>query len=197
MICEVYDDKFDKLYLHKFYQDVITRLPYNFTNIANRNTSPYGYSGSHQLVGCNIFARNGINEITSMEEKWFADFYEMYDIIENIILKENFYLSGISVNMQTKEMDGTCHADATEEDEYTILVMTNPEWKKEWGSSAFQLLEEYDNNSRVIEEYEYVPGRVILIPSMHPHRGIAPIEKYVYRTSVVFRVTPNFDKHLP
>lgn len=197
MICEVYDNQFDKLYLHQFYQEVITRLPYNFTNIANRNTAPYGYSGSHQLVGCNIFSRTEINNVTSIELQWFEQFYEMFKILEDKILREKFYLSDISVNMQTKEMDGTCHSDAEDDDEYTILVMTNPEWEKEWGPASFQLLEKYDNNARVIEEHEYVPGRVILIPSPHPHRGIAPIEKYIYRTSVVFRVTPNFGKHIP
>ena len=41
---EVGDDKFDALYLHDFYENVIAKLPYNFTNIANRHTAPYGYS---------------------------------------------------------------------------------------------------------------------------------------------------------
>ena len=56
----------------------------------------------------------------------------MYEILENKILQENFFLSNISVNLQAKEMDGTCHADADEgeDDEYTILVMTNPIWKR-------------------------------------------------------------------
>ena len=135
MICEVYDDKFDALYLHDFYENVIAKLPYNFTNIANRHTAPYGYSGSHRLIGCNVFNREGLNKITSIEPAHYPDFYQMYEILENKILQENFFLSNISVNLQAKEMDGTCHADADEgeDDEYTILVMTNPIWKKEWG----------------------------------------------------------------
>lgn len=199
MICEVYDDKFDALYLHDFYENVIAKLPYNFTNIANRDSAPYGFSGSHRLIGCNVFNREGLNKITNIEPEYYPDFYQMYEILENKILQEKFFLSNISVNLQAKEMDGTCHADADEgeDDEYTILVMTNPIWKKEWGPASFQLLERYDNNARVIEEHEYVPGRVLLIPSPHPHRGIAPIAPYVYRTSIVFRVTPNIEKHIP
>ena len=198
MICEVYDDKFDSLYLHELFEHTIARLPYNFTNIANRNTFPYGFVGSHRLVGSNVFMRDGINHITHIDMENFEELYKMYEAIEGI-LKERFFLSNISVNLQAKGMDGTCHADAAQgdDDEYTILVMSNPVWEKEWGPASFQLLEEYDNNARVIEEHEYVPGRVLLIPSPHPHRGIAPIVPYVYRTSIVFRVTPNFEKHLP
>ena len=198
MICEVYDDKFDSLYLHELFEHTIARLPYNFTNIANRNTFPYGFVGSHRLVGSNVFMRDGMNHIIHIDMENFEELYKMYEAIEGI-LKERFFLSNISVNLQAKGMDGTCHADAAQgdDDEYTILVMSNPVWEKEWGPASFQLLEKYDNNARVIEEHEYVPGRVLLIPSPHPHRGIAPIVPYVYRTSIVFRVTPNFEKHLP
>ena len=43
-----------------------------------------------------------------------------------------------------------------------------------------------------LEEYDYVPGRVISFPSNLPHRGLGPSEKYpyIYRQSVVFRVQP-------
>ena len=91
MICEVYDDKFDALYLHDFYENVIAKLPYNFTNIANRHTAPYGYSGSHRLIGCNVFNREGLNKITSIEPAHYPDFYQMYEILENKILQENFF----------------------------------------------------------------------------------------------------------
>ena len=197
-LCDVFDDKFDPLFLHEFYENTVSRVPYNFTNIANRTTRPYGHSGSHRLIGCTIFHREGINDISEVNTEFYPAFQELYQSVEDIV-NERFFLSTISVNLQGINMDGTCHADAGEEDddEFTILVMTNPIWKKEWGPASFQLLEKYDNNARVIEEYEYVPGRILIIPSPHPHRGLAPIEKYIYRTSVVFRVTPNFEKHIP
>lgn len=197
-LCDVFDDKFDPLYLHEFYENTISTLPYNFTNIANRETKPYGHTGSHRLVGCNIFHRTGLNDINEIKWEYFPFFQHMYEMVEEIV-NERFFWSSCAVNLQAKGMDGTCHADAgpDEEDEFTILVMTNPIWKKEWGPASFQLLEKYDNNARVIEEYEYVPGRILIIPSPHPHRGLAPIEPYVYRTSVVFRVTCDFEKHVP
>ncbi len=197
-LCDVFDDKFDPLFLHEFYENTVSRLPYNFTNIANRTTRPYGHSGSHRLIGCTIFHREGINDITEVNSEFYPAFQELYQSVEDIV-NERFFLSTISVNLQGIDMDGTCHADADadDDDEFTILVMTNPTWKKEWGPASFQLLEKYDNNARVIEEYEYVPGRILIIPSPHPHRGLAPTEKYVYRTSAVFRVTPNFEKHIP
>ena len=42
----------------------------------------------------------------------------------------------------------------------------------EWGGQ-FQMLEYHDNDAPVIEEYEYIPGRIIIIPSQHPHRGLS------------------------
>ena len=124
----------------------------------------------------------------------FHDCMRMYEMIENVI-DEKVYLQNISVNIQPYGIDGTCHSDSNYDDEFTILVMTNPEWKKNGVQPSFQLLEKYDNNSRVIEEHEYVPGRVLVIPSIHPHRGIAPTHPYVYRSSIVFRVTPNFARY--
>ena len=198
-ICNVFDGLFDTLYLYEFFYNVMQPLPINFTNIANRSTSPYGFKGSHCLLGTTIFNRKSINDIGDFDEKYFHKFYEMFDIITNK-LNMDFYLSAITTNTQPYGIDGTTHMDAgeDEDDEYTILVMTNPEWKKEWGGQ-FQLIDPSTagKSNRVIEEHEYVPGRVVIVPSNHPHRGLAPTEKYIYRTSVVFRVSPNFEKYIP
>jgi len=196
MICDVYDDIFDKRYLHEFFDNVIAMAGYNITNIANRRTQPYGSVGSHRLLGKQVFARESINDIQDIDLDSFYECMKMYNIIESVI-KERLFLQNISLNLQPYGIDGTCHIDAEHDDEFTILVMTNPEWKKEWGPASFQLLEKYDNNSRVIEEHEYVPGRVLVIPSIHPHRGIAPTQPYIYRSSIVFRVTPNFGRYIP
>ena len=196
MICDVYDNVFDARYLHEFFDEVLSPMGYNITNIANRKTQPYGNTGSHRLLGKLIFNRGNVNDIQDIDLMTFHDCMRMYEMIENV-LDEKLYLQNISVNIQPYGIDGTCHCDSSHDDEFTILVMTNPEWKKEWGPASFQLLERYDNNARVIEEHEYVPGRVLVIPSVHPHRGIAPTHPYVYRSSIVFRVTPNFDRYLP
>lgn len=191
MICDVFDNVFDSLYLHETFVK-ISMMPVNFTNVANRKTKPYGYTGSHTLLGSTVFSRSSINCIDDIDMEYYPMFYNMFELITEH-LDVNFYLSAITTNIQPTGCDGTTHTDSDENDEYTILVMTNPEWKQEWGGQ-FQLIGESDS---VIEEHEYVPGRVILLPSACPHRGLGPKEKYIYRSSVVFRVTPNFEKHLP
>jgi hypothetical protein len=199
MICRVFDGVFDSLYLYEFFYSTIQVMPVNITNIANRSTMPYGHKGSHTLLGHTILKRSSINKIDDIDTNYYPQLYSMYELIEEF-LGVNFYLSAITTNIQPTGCDGTTHSDAGpgEDDEYTILVMTNPEWKKEWGGQ-FQLIDPETANGNgdvVIEEHDYVPGRIILLPSPHPHRGLGPKEKYVYRSSIVFRVTPNFEKHL-
>ena len=43
----------------------------------------------------------------------------------------------------------------------------------------------------VVEEHEYVPGRVLIFPGSVPHRGLAPKVPSVFRYTTVFRVIPN------
>ena len=108
MICEVYDNVFDARFLHEFFDDVITRTGYNITNIANRNTQPYGNSGSHRLLGKQIFNRGNVNDIQDIDIMTFHDCMRMYEMIENV-LDEKLYLQNISVNIQPYGIDGTCH----------------------------------------------------------------------------------------
>ena len=39
-----------------------------------------------------------------------------------------------------------------------------------------------------IEEIEYKPGRIVLFDAGIPHRGLAPLNKYAYRYTTVYRV---------
>ena len=89
----------------------------------------------------------------------------------------------IDLNLQFYGMDGSPHID---ECQYTIMLMNNSQWNSEWGGQ-FQILS--DDKQTVVEEYDYVPGRVLMFPSNVYHRGLAPLVKDVYRYSTVFRVT--------
>ena len=42
----------------------------------------------------------------------------------------------------------------------------------------------------MVEDYDYVPGRIIAFECHHPHRGLGPKKEYpyVYRYSIAFRV---------
>lgn len=187
MICQVIDGLFDQLYIHQV-DALIRDIPLSTNNIANRKTWPFGNEGSHRLLGQILFDRSSMNNIKILKPEC-ETFFKMFEVIENN-LKAYFYLSQISLNVQHSGCDGTTHCDSPDPFDHTILLMTNSVWEKEWGGQ-FQLIE----NNEVIEEHEYVPGRVIVLPSKHPHRGLGPSQPYVYRSSVVFRVTP-LDYHL-
>lgn len=193
MKCKVFDDIFDELYLHEIYNKILS-FPLNLTNVANRKTFPYGNVGSHRLIGATVFHRSNMNRI----DEYIPDSDWCFDIFEQIEtrIENDLYLESISLNVQNMGCDGTTHVDAEESNEYTLLVMTNPTWKKEWGGE-FQLMKEYVNDDNmVLETYKYVPGRVIILPGAHPHRGLSPKEKYVYRTSIVYRVHIHDDEDL-
>ena len=182
MKCTVIDGLFDDLFLHELYLK-INDLPLNTTNIANRTTWPYGHKGSHKLLGLLLFSRVGINRVTNFHPQ-SEIFFNILEVIERH-LNQPLLLHELSLNVQHTHCDGSVHIDG-DISEYSILLMTNPTWDKNWGGQ-FQLTN--DDASEIIEEYEYVPGRIIIMPSNHPHRGLGPTEQYIYRTTVVFRVS--------
>jgi len=186
MICHVIDDWLDK----RFVYDLDHTINYNLncfecTNIANRKTWPYGYEGAHRLMGCAIFQRKNLNRITILN-KQAPIFFDIFERIENI-LNSRYLLNAIFINLQHSGCNGTSHIDGME-NEQTIMVMSNSEWDNKWGGQ-FQML---NNDGSVIEEHDYVPGRLIIFPSHIPHRGLGPSKEYpyIYRHTVVFRVQP-------
>ncbi len=188
MICTVIDDLFDQVYIHQI--DALTKdIPLCTNNIANRSTYPFGTVGTHRLLGQILFNRDDINTITTLKPEC-DEFFRILKVIEKH-LKAYFYCSQITMNVQHSGCDGTTHVDSPDPNDYTILLFTCGTWKQEWGGQ-FQLC---TPDGEVVEEHEYIPGRVILVPSKHPHRGLGPTEPYVYRSSVAFRVTP-LDHHL-
>ena len=185
MICKILDDQFDKLYLHQI-AGHIGEIPLSYNNIANRTTWPYEFEGTHKLLGCKLFQRgNGINRITTCHEK-VEPFFNILERLEEV-LSAYFMCNQIGLNVQYQGFDGTTHTDSADPNDITLLMMTNPEWDSSWGGQ-FQLTDK--DGEHVVEEHEYVPGRIIILPSKHPHRGLAPTVPHVYRTSIVWRVTP-------
>jgi hypothetical protein len=184
MICKVLDDIFDKMYLYQI-EGHVREIPLSSNNMANRKTWPFGMEGSHRLFGRKLFRRNGMNTVEEYDPK-AEPFFKILDKIESE-LSVYFFLHEISLNVQHTGCHGTTHSDSGDPNDITLLMMTNAEWKKEWGGQ-FQLTSA--DGEDVFEEHEYVPGRIIVIPSNHPHRGLGPVEPYVYRSSIVWRVTP-------
>jgi len=173
MISHIIDDLFDKDFINHLYQLMIHEVPVTANNVAN----------SHRLFGTNIFARSGINRVDYLHDK-AEKFFDAFDIIEDQF-STPIYLKRIDVNLQFINMNGSTHTDAVDE-ELTVMLMNNSEWKPEWGGK-FQLMDWRDN---VIEEHDYVPGRVIIFPGKHPHRGLAPIVPNTPRYTTVYRIIP-------
>src|SRR6056300_717272 len=181
MIATVHDNLFDHDYMVQV-EKTMHHFPVTAINEANGTGFPAGQHGTHRLFGENLFERQSVNKITNWVPKAEC-FFNMLAHIEDHI-EEKLFLNRIDFNLQHSFCDGTPHIDG-DIGEYTIMYMINSVWDtKEWGGQ-FQLMDD-DNN--VIEEHEYVPGRVLIFPSEIPHRGLGPRHPYVYRYTVVWRV---------
>lgn len=182
MIAHVIDNFFDDKFLQDFFE-VVENLPYSAKNVANRKTWPYGNEGTHRLFGCNIFKRQDINRIINLHDKSKV-FFDVFDAIQKH-LNANFYLSSIDINCQYPGCDGTFHRDSSS-GTITMMMFPNPKWKSEWGGK-FEISS--DDTNEILEQHDYIPGRIIMFPSNVLHRGLSATEKYVYRYSVVFRLS--------
>ena len=127
MISHIIDDLFDKDFINHLYQLMIHEVPVTANNVAN----------SHSLFGTNIFARSGINRVDYLHDK-AEKFFDAFDIIEDQF-STPIYLKRIDINLQFINMNGSTHTDAVD-DELTVMLMNNSEWKPEWGGQ-FQLMD--------------------------------------------------------
>ena len=181
MIAQIFDNLFDYDYMVQV-EKTMLHLPVTAINEANGTGYPAGQHGTHKLFGENLFERRSINHIVNWTPKCEC-FFNMFSHIEEQV-DFPLLLNRIDFNLQHSFCDGTSHVDGDPGD-YTIMYMVNTKWdSKEWGGQ-FQIVNE---NNEVIEEHEYVPGRVLIFPSEIPHRGLGPRHPYVYRYTVVWRV---------
>ncbi len=190
MICEVYDDKFDPKYLHEVFDVLQGKLRYRACNVANSHSWPYHQTGSHRLFGSSIFTRFHPNIIAYMDNDNAPTFFKMFEFLCRLknVDSRQVYLQRIDVNLQHSGCDGSLHIDSngpTDRSGHTIMVMPNPIWKDDWGGK-FQIFNE--DKTEMLEEHDYVPGRIIIFPSHLPHRGLSSTQEYVYRYSIVFGV---------
>lgn len=182
MIARVYDNLFSPRYMGEI-EEIVENLPVTAINCANGQDYPMGSHGTHRLFGENIFERVGLNRVMNLSPK--ADkFFTMFEHIQSVV-DEDYLLTRIDFNLQHSFCDGSYHIDGGEEDEFTIMYMVNTKWDSdEWGGQ-FQIC---DDNYNIIEEHEFIPGRVLIFPGYYKHRGLGPRHPYVYRYTVVWRV---------
>ena len=108
MIGTVIDDRFDKKYLYDLFS-VVEELQYKATNITNRKTWPFGYKGTHRLMGALVFNRLSVNRILHLHPS-ASHFFDLFEQIENI-LGQQYFLSTIDVNLQHSGNHGSIHND--------------------------------------------------------------------------------------
>lgn len=187
---QVYDDYFDEKFILEV-DEMTDHLPLVLSNIANRYTYPYKTRGSHRLIGANLFARQGENDVFN---KCPREIMGMYNHSINAILKNddgdtgvNVSLEGVSINVQPMGQDGTPHVDGKfNSGDRTLMYFVNHKWSKKYGG-PFQILN--PETKEVINEIEFVPGRLVYFDGGLLHRGIAPKNvPYIYRKSIVFRM---------
>ena len=179
----VQDNFFDKEFLYEAY-NVVNDISIKPNNIANRITWPYGNKGTHNLFGKTLFDRKSLNTITLLDDSC-SILFNVFEAIEQRILKNAVLLNQISLNLQVYGMDGTTHTDSIGQNDRTIIWMVNPEWENNWGGE-FQIT---TSDGIVVDSFDYVPGRIIILPSNIPHRGLAPLLKYIFRYTIVFRIS--------
>lgn len=185
---EVYDNIFSQEQLLEI-EDYTLKLPYTCTNTADggiKREKSGKLVNKHIFFGSCLFSRENINKISVYEENSDFAFYLFEKIQESI--QKKYYLTQISVNLQHPGCNGHPHTDGPSERHKTIMLMTNCYWEEQWGGK-FQII---SHGGDVMDEYDYVPGRVLIFPGNQPHRGLgAKIEfPFAYRTTLVFRTEP-------
>ena len=96
MLAQVFDNLFDVEFMVKV-ERRLQNLPVTATNIANGTAYPSGESGSHCLMGENIFERTSLNTVVNLMDD-SEIFFEMLERIEDFI-ETRYYLERIDFNL--------------------------------------------------------------------------------------------------
>ena len=188
---QIYDDIFDKLFLLEISTWLMTGCAYKTTNVANRTSMPYGFEGSHRLLGCTIY-----NNYEGSTEKYWEYMHKehyswseesnprerlhlqnMYKEIQNHS-KNKCLLQGIDINLQFKGMDGTFHQDGNENQTVYIMMFAYHDIEEDMGG------EFYHEPSKA--KIPFKQGRVIEMTASDSHRADAFNVPHIPRFSIKF-----------
>ena len=164
-----------------------------YDNIINKNIIEniykYIFKFNWRLMHTNPQKNKGIMFSSQLYDNIYFEkmFYDL--IIPNIdyINKEKIKILHIHMNLNFSLHPGYWHLDSPGLGP-TILVYTNPNWKKEWGGqTAF-----YTNTkTKEIKYIDAVPGRIVIFKPYITHRGcdesIFSVKEGNYRFSLAFK----------
>ena len=174
----VWDDLIDDEFIFKKDKES-NSYHWQYTNIANRNSYPNNEKGSQLFWSVNLF--DGTKKLKS-------EYKNLLQFCNDNIIKQNFELVEVMINGQLIGQNGTCHIDkSNNKKEKTLMIFLNYKWEKEWGGQ-FQILENMSNDSKVVYEIDYKPGRIVLFDGDLPHRGLAPKVPNILRKSLIYRL---------
>ena len=154
---------------------------------------PYDNIREYKFWGLKLWEENfnGLpyinSKYTSLTDQLFK-FINFYNqkFTPELNLKPYF----IHCNGQTIGQDGHCHLDIHDNSSYnyySLMIMINLQWDKDWGGQ-FEILENESNDSKVVKNIGYKAGRVIFFDGNYPHRGIAPIIPNVLRKTLIIKL---------
>ena len=171
------------------------RTAWSKNNQVNGDIPNRGGLPNHQLWGCSYFSgvdfKEGYDNPNKPLMRWF-DRKIRTDFGFDWVRFQ--YMGG---NSQTHGQHGTCHSDASQQDEWSLsfLYYTNSFWNPNFGGRLrfykdtipMGILE--DMNHLEIGSVDFVPNRLLMFDGRIPHGAEAPHKnaKYLDRRSIVLR----------
>lgn len=159
------------------------------------NKFPYDDVREYRFWGLELWKRKSYN-LPSINSKHINLIGQLFNFI-NFYIQEftpelNLLPNFIHCNGQTMGQDGHSHVDAYDDgfNYYTLMIMANSKWDKNWGGQ-FEILENSSNNSKVIKTIEYKPGRVIFFDGNYSHRGMSPTVPNILRKTLALKLISN------
>ena len=147
-------------------------------NVANRVSWPYGYRGSHLLLGANFFRIIDSNKIIYNQDIELS--FKLIDAFNVIAdsFNRNISLREISANLQFKEMNGSLHTDGNQNQFAYIYMLANDYLPSDVGGEFY--------NDTTKESVPFVHGRLIEIQANDLHCGKAFNVSRLGRYSIKF-----------
>ena len=184
IMIQIYDDIFDKIFLLEISVWLLEKCNWKNTNVANRNTVPYGIEGSHRFMGTLIYDNPAGTEEKYWEYVYRTDYIEMLQKLWGIYgsiqkySKNKCLLQRIAGNLQYKGMNGTFHTDGDENQTVFIMMLAYHDIEENMGG------EFYHEPSG--EKIPFKQGRVMEMTASDSHRADAFNVQYIPRFSIKF-----------
>ena len=184
IMIQIYDDIFDKIFLLEMSLWLMEKCDWRCTNVANRNTVPYGIDGSHRFMGSEIYENPELDENKYLDylnksdyKQQLEQFWGMYGDIQKFS-KNKCMLQSIWGNLQYKDMNGTWHYDGNENQTVFIMMFAYHDIEENMGGEFC-----HEPSGQNIP---FKQGRIMEMTASDKHKGLAFNVPYIPRFTVKF-----------